>query len=59
MIAHDLRAGARRKFFDLHTAHKSQLAGFALEQFAKVYDIEREVKELNVCSWRSHLESTA
>ena len=52
-------AHARRKFFDLHTAHKSQLAGFALEQFAKVYDIEREVKELNVCSWRSHLESTA
>ena len=47
MIAHDLRAGARRKFFDLHAADKSQLAGFTLEQFAKVYDIEREVKELN------------
>jgi transposase len=40
-------AHARRKFFDLHAAHKSQIAGFALEQFAKVYDIEREVKELN------------
>ena len=40
-------AHARRKFFDLHAANKSQLAGFALEQFAKVYDIEREVKELN------------
>ena len=40
-------AHARRKFFDLHAASKSQIAGFALEQFAKVYDIEREVKELN------------
>ncbi len=39
-------AHARRKFFDLHAANKSQIAGFALEQFAKVYDIEREVKEL-------------
>ena len=40
-------AHARRKFFDLHAANKSQIAGFALEQFAKVYDIEREVKELD------------
>jgi transposase len=40
-------AHARRKFFDLHAASKSQIAGFALEQFARVYDIEREVKELN------------
>ncbi|MBP3982778.1 IS66 family transposase, partial [Acidovorax sp. JG5] len=40
-------AHARRKFFDLHAANKSQLAGFALEQFANVYDIEREVKDLN------------
>ena len=40
-------AHARRKFFDLHAANKSQIAGFALEQFAKVYDIEREVKELS------------
>ena len=40
-------AHARRKFFDLHAANKSQLAGFALEQFAKVYDIERDAKELN------------
>ncbi|TDS69600.1 IS66 family transposase [Comamonas sp. JUb58] len=40
-------AHARRKFFDLHAAGKSQIAGFALEQFSKVYDIEREVKNLN------------
>lgn len=39
-------AHARRKFFDLHAADKSQMAGLALEQFAKVYDIEREGKEL-------------
>ena len=40
-------AHARRKFFDLHAAHKSQIAQFALEQFARVYEIEREVKELD------------
>jgi hypothetical protein len=39
-------AHARRKFFDLHAANKSQIAEFALQQFAKVYEIEREVKEL-------------
>ncbi len=39
-------AHARRKFFDLHAASKSQIAGFALEQFARVYDIEREAKDL-------------
>jgi hypothetical protein len=41
-------AHARRKFFDLHAANKSELAEFALEQFAKVYAIEREVKELKL-----------
>ncbi len=40
-------AHARRKFFDLHVANKSQIAGFALEQFSRVYDIEREVKNLD------------
>jgi len=40
-------AHARRKFFDLHAASKSQIAQFALEQFARVYDIERVVKELD------------
>lgn len=40
-------AHARRKFFDLHAANKSQIAEFALEQFARVYEIEREVKELH------------
>ena len=40
-------AHARRKFFDLHAANKSQIAEFALEQFARIYEIEREVKELH------------
>ncbi|MBK8071139.1 MAG: IS66 family transposase [Ramlibacter sp.] len=40
-------AHARRKFFDLHAANQSQIAEFALQQFAKVYDIEREAKEIS------------
>jgi transposase len=39
-------AHARRKFFDLHVANKSQIAEFALAQFAHLYDIERDVKAL-------------
>jgi transposase len=39
-------AHARRKFFDLHAANKSQIAEFALTQFARVYEIEREVQTL-------------
>ena len=37
-------AHARRKFFDLHVANKSQIASFALEQMGKLYDIERQAK---------------
>ena len=40
-------AHARRKFFDLHAANPSQLAQFALEQIDKVYEIERQAKELS------------
>ena len=39
-------AHARRKFFDLHAANKSQIASNALQQFAEIYKIEREIKEL-------------
>jgi hypothetical protein len=39
-------AHARRKFFDLHAGNKSQIAHSALEQIGRIYDIEREVKEL-------------
>jgi transposase len=38
-------AHARRKFFDLHASGKSQIAQSALEQIARIYDIEREIKE--------------
>ena len=51
-------AHARRKFFDLHAANKSQLAVFALEQFAKVYDIEREVKERTPINAKPFVSST-
>ena len=39
-------AHARRKFFDLHTSHQSQIASEALAYFQKLYIIEREVAEL-------------
>jgi hypothetical protein len=39
-------AHARRKFFDLHASNKSQIAQSALEQIGRIYDIEREIKEL-------------
>lgn len=37
-------AHARRKFFDLHGKHKSELAGQALRFIAGLYEIEREVR---------------
>ena len=40
-------AHARRKFFELHTNHQSQIAGEALEYFQKLYAIEREVAGLD------------
>ncbi|MDD2978325.1 IS66 family transposase [Aquabacterium sp.] len=40
-------AHARRKFFDLHAANKSQIAEYALQQLALVYEVERQVKELD------------
>ena len=39
-------AHARRKFFDLHAANKSQIAEHALTQFARVYEIEQQVKDV-------------
>lgn len=36
-------AHARRKFFDLHVANKSQIAEQALKFFTALYDIEQEV----------------
>ena len=39
-------AHARRKFFDLHASNKSQVAESALQQIARIYEIEREAKDL-------------
>jgi transposase len=39
-------AHARRKFFDLHATNKSQVAEKALHYIAALYEIEREVKDL-------------
>jgi transposase len=41
-------AHARRRFFDLHANHKSQIAGEALEIFGQLYGVEREVADLAV-----------
>lgn len=40
-------AHARRKFFDLHAANKSQLAEYALQQIGLLYDIERQAKDVS------------
>lgn len=37
-------AHARRKFFELHAANKSQIAVQALEQIGQLYEIERQVQ---------------
>jgi len=39
-------AHARRKFFELHANHKSQIAEQALKYFGTLYDVEREVADL-------------
>lgn len=40
-------AHARRKSFDLHANHSSQVAGQALPFFAALYDIERDAATLD------------
>ena len=40
-------AHARRKFFDLHVANKSQLAEQALHSIGGLYEIERQAKEMS------------
>ncbi|WP_323073268.1 IS66 family transposase [Mycetohabitans endofungorum] len=39
-------AHARRKFFELHANHKSQIAEQALEYFGALYAVERDVAQL-------------
>lgn len=40
-------AHARRKFFDLHVKHQSELAEPALRYFGALYEVERDVTELD------------
>jgi hypothetical protein len=40
-------AHARRKFFDLHAANKSQLAEQALHSIGGLYEVERHAKEMS------------
>ncbi|RZT91018.1 transposase [Advenella incenata] len=40
-------AHARRKFFELHAANKSQLAEQALHYIGQLYEIERQAKDLS------------
>lgn len=50
-------AHARRKFFELHANHQSQIAGEALEFFGQLYGVEREVAELSdEARWRIRQE---
>src|ERR1700761_1184204 len=37
-------AHVRRKFYDIHVAHGSAIAGEAIQRIGKLYDIEREVR---------------
>ena len=52
-------AHARRKFFELHTNHQSQIAGEALEYFQKLYAIERDLAELDTEDRRRLRQSQA
>jgi transposase len=50
-------AHARRKFFELHANHQSQIAGEALAFFGQLYGVEREVAELDdAARWRLRQE---
>ncbi|WP_460128680.1 IS66 family transposase [Pseudomonas sp. S3_A09] len=52
-------AHARRKFFDLHVANKSQLAEQALHSIGGLYEVERKAKEMSdEDRWRLRQEMT-
>ncbi|SPY55676.1 ISPpu14, transposase Orf3 [Pseudomonas aeruginosa] len=53
-------AHARRKFFDLHVANKSQLAEQALHAIGGLYEIERQAKDMSdEDRWRLRQEKAA
>ena len=50
-------AHARRKFFDLHVANKSQLAEQALHSIGGLYEVERQARDMsNEDRWRIRQE---
>lgn len=50
-------AHARRKFFDLHIANKSQLAEQALHSIGGLYEVERQARDMSVEDrWRIRQE---
>ena len=52
-------AHARRKFFDLHAANKSQIAEEALEHFRKLYEVERQLQDLEAQARREIRQAKA
>lgn len=53
-------AHARRKFFDLHVANKSQLADQALHSIGGLYEVERQARGMsNEDRWRIRQEKAA
>jgi hypothetical protein len=52
-------AHARRKLFDLHVNSKSQIAADGLQFFADLYDVEREVKDLDAAQRREIRQNKA
>ena len=53
-------AHARRKFFDLHVANKSQLAEQALHSIGGLYEVERQTRDMSDENrWRIRQEKAA
>jgi transposase len=53
-------AHARRKFFDLHAANKSQLAEQALHSIAGLYEVERQARDMSDAErWRIRQEKSS
>lgn len=52
-------AHARRKFFDLHEANKSHIAEDALKLFGQLYEVEREVQDLDADARREVRQAKA
>jgi len=52
-------AHARRKFFDLHVNNKSQIAEQALGYFGQLYDVERDLQDLDAEARRQMRQTRA